>query len=142
MGMTDPVLALDGHSYEREMIRKWFDQQQRTYNPFAYGFGSNFGQSRLHSIPNRKVRSPITNEMIDTTLTANISLRKLIQDFINGGSKSNGSSKSTGSKSNGSSKSKNSKGSSKTKSGSSSTRKKAYATRSRSSSKKKKSSRA
>ena len=56
--MTDPVMALDGHSYERDAIQTWF--------------GS--GRSRI--------KSPLTNETLASDLiTPNHTLRKVIQDF-------------------------------------------------------------
>ena len=52
--MVDPVIAEDGNSYEREEIERWFREHHR---------------------------SPLTNQPICTTLTENISLRKLIQNW-------------------------------------------------------------
>ena len=52
--MVDPVIAEDGNSYEREEIERWFCERHR---------------------------SPLTNQPIGTTLTENIYLRKLIQDW-------------------------------------------------------------
>ena len=57
--MSDPVMAADGHSYERTAITQWIEQ-----HPF--------------SIPS----SPVTNETMEsTTLTSNIALKKLIADY-------------------------------------------------------------
>lgn len=56
--MRDPVVAADGQSYEREAISKWFITSQR---------------------------SPITNVTLAyTTLTENISLKKMISDWVPG----------------------------------------------------------
>ena len=52
--MVDPVIAEDGNSYEREEIERWFREHHW---------------------------SPLTNQPIGTTLTENIYLRKLIQDW-------------------------------------------------------------
>jgi hypothetical protein len=52
--MVDPVIAEDGNSYEREEIELWFRESHR---------------------------SPLTNQPIGTTLTENIYLRKLIEDW-------------------------------------------------------------
>ena len=50
--MTDPVIALDGHSYEREAIRQWFAQGE-------------------------VITSPLTNERLESdALTPNHTLRK------------------------------------------------------------------
>ena len=49
--MEDPVVAADGHSYEREAIETWF---------------------RGHNT------SPMTNQVIPLTLLPNVTLRKLI----------------------------------------------------------------
>ena len=54
--MTDPVLAADGHTYEREMIAEWL-RIRRT--------------------------SPLTNEqMPSTNLMPNITLKKVIEGWL------------------------------------------------------------
>ena len=54
--MTDPVLAADGHTYEREMIAEWL-RIRRT--------------------------SPLTNEqMPSTNLMPNITLKKVIEGWV------------------------------------------------------------
>ena len=57
--MCDPVIAKDGHTYERAAIQEWFDHH-----------------------PPPDTRSPMTNELLkDADLIPNVSLRKLIRDF-------------------------------------------------------------
>ena len=54
--MEDPVVALDGHSYERKAIEEWF---------------------------NRCTRSPMTNQvLVATTVMPNHTLKKLISTFV------------------------------------------------------------
>ena len=53
--MKDPVLAGDGHTYDKASIQKWFET---------------------------KSTSPITNLKIDTVITPNITLRTIIQDAL------------------------------------------------------------
>ncbi len=55
--MTDPVVAEDGNTYEREQITRWF------------------------RIAKRAASSPITQMVIGTTLVPNTTLKKLIQDY-------------------------------------------------------------
>ena len=52
--MVDPVIAEDGHSYEKKEIERWFREHHR---------------------------SPKTNQPIGTTLTENHALRNVIQDW-------------------------------------------------------------
>jgi len=52
--MVDPVLAMDGHSYERSAIERWYETH---------------------------TTSPVTNENIGKTLVPNHNLRKMIQDW-------------------------------------------------------------
>eukprot|EP01040_Poterioochromonas_malhamensis_P014222 gene14222-15726_t len=60
--MKDPVVALDGHSYDRQTITKWFDAQR------AQG---------------RPITSPRTNlPLADDTLTPNIALKRELDVFI------------------------------------------------------------
>jgi hypothetical protein len=55
----DPVLARDGHTYERSAIENWFDN-----NPLP------------------TTRSPMTNEVLQSLdLLPNVALRKLVTDF-------------------------------------------------------------
>jgi hypothetical protein len=64
--MVDPVIAGDGHSYERGQIERWIRQQE------ADG----------HVPP----RSPQTREPLeDTRLTSNVALRRAIERLINSG---------------------------------------------------------
>ena len=57
--MRDPVLAHDGHTYEKEAIERWF---------------------ATHPLPG--TRSPMTNEeLLSHDLLPNVALRKLIADF-------------------------------------------------------------
>jgi len=61
--MRDPVIALDGHSYEREAIEGWFSAS------LCQGSGH--------------FRSPLTNESLAAhTVTPNHTLRKVIEHFI------------------------------------------------------------
>ena len=54
--MLDPVVAADGHTYERAQIEAWL-QKSKT--------------------------SPMTNaELAHTTLTMNITVRGMVQDFL------------------------------------------------------------
>eukprot|EP00966_Prymnesium_polylepis_P242709 5612969-Prymnesium_polylepis.1 len=56
MPMTNPVVAADGHSYERRAISKWVLL---------------------------KATSPMTGApLVDTTFFPNINLEKLIQDYV------------------------------------------------------------
>ena len=58
--MEDPVVATDGHSYERAQIERWFKEHDR---------------------------SPITNQhMQSTTLIPNVSLRNAISECYQPGS--------------------------------------------------------
>ena len=60
--MVDPVLAVDGMTYERSAIEQWFAAKRGGY-----------------------VTSPVTNQRLKTrNLVPNISLRKLIQDYVAG----------------------------------------------------------
>ena len=52
--MVDPVIAEDGHSYERSAIERWYEEH---------------------------TTSPLTSENIDTNLFPNHNLRKIIQDW-------------------------------------------------------------
>ena len=55
--MIDPVMAADGHSYERREIQAWFARGKRT--------------------------SPMTGAQLPHThLTPNINLKKAIQNFL------------------------------------------------------------
>ena len=56
--MIDPVIAKDGHSYDREAIQQWFDAGHNT--------------------------SPKENNIISTELTPNHGLKTQIQD-VDGG---------------------------------------------------------
>ena len=53
--MKEPVLAADGHTYDKSSIQKWFET---------------------------KKTSPITNLKIDTIITPNIVLHKLIEESL------------------------------------------------------------
>ena len=53
--MKEPVLAADGHTYDKPSIQKWFET---------------------------KNTSPITNLNIDTIITPNITLRTIIQEAL------------------------------------------------------------
>jgi len=60
--MMDPVVAADGHTYERDKIEAWFASPQ-----FA----------------DRPVKSPMTNIQLDnTTLIPNHALKCVIQDAV------------------------------------------------------------
>ena len=60
--MREPVLAVDGHSYERSNLEKWF------------------ATKRLHSNP---ITSPVTNkEMPSDNIIPNHSLKKVIDGII------------------------------------------------------------
>ena len=59
--MIDPVVAKDGHSYDRSAIEKWFASQT-----------ANGGSTR----------SPLTNEIIQTELTPNLSLKTQIKEWV------------------------------------------------------------
>ena len=56
--MTEPVLAADGHTYDKKSIEQWFKT---------------------------KTKSPITNLEIDTSLTPNILLYKIIREHLEKG---------------------------------------------------------
>jgi len=59
--MKEPVLAADGHSYEKDAIQKWMTECARN---------------------GRTVRSPMTNKrLLNTNVIDNIALRKMIQDY-------------------------------------------------------------
>jgi hypothetical protein len=59
--MVDPVLTVDGHTYEREAIENWFKSS--------------------------KITSPLTNcelrkgGLVDTSITPNMALRKAIEEW-------------------------------------------------------------
>ena len=53
--MADPVVAMDGKTYEREAIARWFAGGKRT--------------------------SPLTRATIPTTVIANDAVRSMIRDF-------------------------------------------------------------
>jgi hypothetical protein len=60
--MRDPVVAMDGFSYEREAIENWFRENDKS---------------------NGEIQSPKTNALIDSSLLIpNINLRILIQQFL------------------------------------------------------------
>lgn len=60
--MVDPVIAVDGMTYERSAIEQWFAANRGGH-----------------------VKSPVTNQRLKTRdLVPNISLRKLIQDYVAG----------------------------------------------------------
>jgi Mg-chelatase subunit ChlD len=54
--MTDPVVAVDGRSYERAAIERWFETHQT---------------------------SPLTNQTIATTLISNYALKDAIESYLN-----------------------------------------------------------
>eukprot|EP00949_MAST-11_sp_MAST-11-sp1_P000280 g280.t1 len=59
--MEDPVIAHDGHTYERRAIEEWFSHATKV-----------------------GVKSPVTNEVLDsTTVIPNITLRSMILDHRN-----------------------------------------------------------
>lgn len=59
--MRDPVIAADGHTYEREAITMWISNQSR----------------------NQKT-SPMTRQpLTSTTLTPNLAIKHLIDQFTN-----------------------------------------------------------
>jgi hypothetical protein len=60
--MRDPVVAADGHSYERKNIEAWFKSSQFEYHP---------------------VKSPMTNDQLnDTTLLPNHALKSVLQEAV------------------------------------------------------------
>jgi hypothetical protein len=63
--VKDPVVARDGHTYERAAIQDWFEKALQ--NP-------NFGGG---------VRSPMTDDLIleDMTLVPNASVRTMARDY-------------------------------------------------------------
>jgi hypothetical protein len=72
--MTDPVIAADGHSYERKAISQWIHQSKQQPAPARRG-----NQRARNAVA---VRSPMTNQPLSSTqLTANVTLRKIIQDY-------------------------------------------------------------
>merc|ERR1719484_438128 len=68
MIMDDPVVADDGHSYERKSILAWFAHRGvPVYNGMYSMYGANMAVS------------PMTNMHMSTRLVSNISLKSLIQ---------------------------------------------------------------
>jgi hypothetical protein len=70
--MGDPVVAADGHSYERAAIEKWIAEnsvQQQQY----YGYGGT-----ISVVNSPKTGSPLSS----TNLIPNYALRSQIQDFV------------------------------------------------------------
>ena len=64
--VKDPVLASDGHTYEREAIEAWFVKARMS---------------------NMIVTSPVTGQPLDhLTLTPNAAIRKLAREMAQGGS--------------------------------------------------------
>src|SRR3546814_5139729 len=57
---TDPVIASDGHTYERNSIQDWFEQ------------------CRQQGLP---LTSPLTREAMDDTLQDNIIVRQIITEL-------------------------------------------------------------
>ena len=70
--MADPVVAADGHSYERAAIEKWIAENSvQQYQGYGYGGGSSV------------VNSPKTGAALpNTNLIPNYALRSQIQDFV------------------------------------------------------------
>ena len=59
--MTDPVIASDGHSYERSAILQWFGQRMVNGHP---------------------IKSPLTNEILSSAhIIENTTLRKAIESY-------------------------------------------------------------
>ena len=58
--MYDPVIATDGHSYERAAIEEWIETRLRKGQP---------------------ITSPFTNDLMDRNLISNRALRNLIRAF-------------------------------------------------------------
>jgi hypothetical protein len=70
--MVSPVLARDGHTYEKDAISNWF--QRHRNNPPSAG-----GRTQARA---QGPRSPMTNEPMDSeVLVPNLALKKLIADF-------------------------------------------------------------
>ena len=66
--MADPVMAADGHSYERAAIESWFAQQRE------------IARHRLRRP--LMLRSPWTNEVLDSAaLIPNHTLRRVIEEY-------------------------------------------------------------
>ena len=61
--MLDPVVASDGSTYSREGIEGWIAAQTKAGKP---------------------VQSPLTREVIATTLVPNTSLRGMIVEWVEG----------------------------------------------------------
>jgi hypothetical protein len=75
--MRDPVVAADGFSYERAAIEHWIRQQ----DPLVFEFTSEYGY-----LCRTQAKSPITRQPLgNSILKDNISLRKLIRDYLDRG---------------------------------------------------------
>jgi len=73
----DPVSTVDGHTYERAVITRWF--QQQTGGQINYGYPLNYRTRVPVFLP---LTSPVTNlHLPDPTLTPNHALRKAIEAF-------------------------------------------------------------
>ena len=55
--MEDPVIAADGHTYEREMIKRWFNENRRKEYIKSPATGKNLSDRRL--IPNQAIKKVI-----------------------------------------------------------------------------------
>jgi hypothetical protein len=62
--MSDPVIAMDGHSYERSALERWFDESARSGRNIDIG-----------------VISPMTGEPMGLMLIPNYALKKAINEY-------------------------------------------------------------
>jgi hypothetical protein len=58
--MYEPVIAMDGHSYERTAIEEWIETRLRKGQP---------------------ITSPLTNDLMERNVIPNLALRNLIRAF-------------------------------------------------------------
>ena len=77
----DPVVAADGHTYERIAIESWFQKQSAEIATTKQTFGSDSSQAR--EIIERGVLSPMTlSKMAHLNLTPNHVVRTLAKEFL------------------------------------------------------------
>ena len=78
---NDPVIAADGHTYERGAIDTWFRKQSAEIVAARQQIASGYGSLQARAIIDRGVLSPMTHsKMAHLGLTSNHSMRTMARD--------------------------------------------------------------
>ena len=82
---NDPVIAADGHTYERVSIDAWYRKQSSEIAAAKQQIASGSDTQQARAIIERGVLSPLTHEkMPHLNLTPNYNVRNLARTFANG----------------------------------------------------------